>query len=293
VSSRLCTLSTPKPPTIPQPNPNPNPQPPDNPKPQPQQGRRALAGVHTVILLLDATTLLDSAVAMQRRDIDVATMAIQNGKGLVVAISKADLVEGGREAAEQLREQVANVLEARLTDAGRVPVVMTAALVGEGRERVMEATVGSYVRWNKRCAGGVCLCCVWGLDLRTNRPTGCRSLRSRWSIYPHLQLLGSCLLLRSTTYSCMPSPSPKAHPYTPPAPRQSRCQQCRHLAPPARAAQARDPTLRLPRRRPARAHQVGVPAPGSTPGVCLFFAGRERGGGPGGAVFGKHGAAAV
>jgi GTP-binding protein len=114
------------------------------------QSRRALAAVHVVALLLDAEALHAAGVAMRPRDVDVAAMAAREGKALVVALTKADAVPGGRAAAEKLRGDVAGVLEKRLTDAGRVPVVLTAALRGEGLERVMEAAVGAYARWNRR-----------------------------------------------------------------------------------------------------------------------------------------------
>lgn len=114
------------------------------------QGRRALAAVHVVILLLDAAQLHNLGVAMQKRDIEVAATAIREGKALLIALSKGDLVPGGWEAAEKLRGDVAAVLERRFTEAGQLPVVITSSVLGEGREELMEEAVVAYVRWNKR-----------------------------------------------------------------------------------------------------------------------------------------------
>lgn len=119
------------------------------------KGRRALAAVHVVILLLDSVTLLEAGVAMQHRDIDVAAMAVKEGKGLVIALTKSDLIPGGADAAERLRVDVAAVLEKKFTEVGKLPVVMTAALKNEGTELVMGAAAEAYVRWNKRWGGGL------------------------------------------------------------------------------------------------------------------------------------------
>jgi predicted GTPase len=109
-----------------------------------------MAAVHVVMLLLDAEALLQAGVAMRPRDTDVAAFAAREGKALVVALTKADLVPGGWAAAEKLRGDVADVIQRRFTEAGRVPVVLTAALHGEGRERVMQAAAEAYTRWNRR-----------------------------------------------------------------------------------------------------------------------------------------------
>lgn len=71
-------------------------------------------------------------------------------QALVVALSKADLVPGGPEAAEKLAADVAAVFAARLSGAGRVPVVLTAAKGGEGLGELMEAAATAYTRWNRR-----------------------------------------------------------------------------------------------------------------------------------------------
>ena len=160
--------------------------------------RRALEAAHVVVLLLDATTLVDFKVAMQRRDMAVASMAVREGKALVVALNKADLIapassgadgadgdgesdqeeqedgledgleEGGdgsgsaerarrrmsaaaaAAAAERLRSDVEAVLAARLTEAGRLPVLLTSALAGGGKGAILDAAVEAYARWNRR-----------------------------------------------------------------------------------------------------------------------------------------------
>lgn len=53
---------------------------------------------------------------------------------------------------------MAGVLGQRLTEAGQLSVVATAALHGEGREAILEATVQAYAKWNRRCVICMCVC---------------------------------------------------------------------------------------------------------------------------------------
>lgn len=83
-------------------------------------------------------------------ELQLAGMALTQGKALVVALNKADAVPGGPAAAEGLREEVVGLLEDRFLEAGRLPVVLLSALKGLGTDQVLDAVVGAYSKWNKK-----------------------------------------------------------------------------------------------------------------------------------------------
>uniref|UniRef100_A0A383WHR0 GTPase Der n=1 Tax=Tetradesmus obliquus TaxID=3088 RepID=A0A383WHR0_TETOB len=114
------------------------------------QARRALSAVHVAVLLLDAPRLLTIGQAITRLELQLAGLALQQGKALVIGLNKADAVPGGAAAAEALREQVAEALEARFLQAGRLPVVALSALQGQGSEALLAAVADAYSKWNKR-----------------------------------------------------------------------------------------------------------------------------------------------
>ncbi|WIA32751.1 hypothetical protein OEZ86_005936 [Tetradesmus obliquus] len=114
------------------------------------QARRALSAVHVAVLLLDAPRLLTIGQAITRLELQLAGLALQQGKALVIGLNKADAVPGGAAAAEALREQVAEALEARFLQAGQLPVVALSALQGQGSEALLEAVADAYSKWNKR-----------------------------------------------------------------------------------------------------------------------------------------------
>lgn len=88
--------------------------------------------------------------AVTRLELQLAGMALSQGKALIVALNKADAVPGGPAAAEDLREEVVGLLEDRFLEAGRLPVVLLSALQGQGTDQVLDAVVGAYSKWNKK-----------------------------------------------------------------------------------------------------------------------------------------------
>jgi GTP-binding protein len=88
--------------------------------------------------------------AITRLELQLAGLALTQGKALVIGLNKADAVLGGPAAAEALREQVAELLEGRFLQAGRLPVVVLSALRGQGAGPLLDAAADAYSKWNKR-----------------------------------------------------------------------------------------------------------------------------------------------
>jgi len=105
---------------------------------------RALDYAQVVVLLFDAR------MPLERQDLTIARRVVEEGRALVVAANKWDLVED-RAAA---RRDIEYKLEESLTQARGVPVVMLSALTGRGVDKLMPAVVSVYERWQTRVSTG-------------------------------------------------------------------------------------------------------------------------------------------
>jgi GTP-binding protein len=103
---------------------------------------RAVRFAHVVVLVLDATE------AVEKQDLAIASLVAEEGRALVIAANKWDLVEDRQETAKRLRER----LERSLPQAKGVAVVALSALTGRGAERIMDAVLAAYAAWNRRIA---------------------------------------------------------------------------------------------------------------------------------------------
>ena len=102
--------------------------------------RRAVAYAGTVILVLDALQPLE------RQDLTIANMVAEEGRALVLALSKWDVV-GDREAT---LKRVRQRLETALPQLQGVPLVPVSGLTGSGIEKLMEAVFAADAVWNRR-----------------------------------------------------------------------------------------------------------------------------------------------
>jgi GTP-binding protein len=101
---------------------------------------RAIDFAHIVVLLLDATAPLE------KQDLTIAARALDEGRGVVIAINKWDLVEDRREAMGRVRDR----LQTSLPQAGGPPVVTLSALTGKGVEKLLPASFALYDKWRVR-----------------------------------------------------------------------------------------------------------------------------------------------
>jgi GTP-binding protein len=90
--------------------------------------------------------LIDSQTPFEEQDIRIADLVEREGRAIVIAINKWDLVEPERGALSHLRETTDRVLP----QIKGVPVVALSARSGEGLDRLMAAVVQSHAVWNRR-----------------------------------------------------------------------------------------------------------------------------------------------
>ena len=101
---------------------------------------RAIRFAEVVVLLLDAET------PFEKQDLQIADLALREGRALVIAINKWDLIEDRDAEMNKMRERAARLLP----QAPGAPIVPLSAKTGAGLNRLMPAVTQVYVDWNAR-----------------------------------------------------------------------------------------------------------------------------------------------
>jgi GTP-binding protein len=101
---------------------------------------RAIRFAEVVVLLLDAQA------PFEKQDLQIADLALREGRALVIAVNKWDLIKDRNETMRALHEQADRLLP----QARGVPVIGLSALTGAGVKRLMPAVRDVYVDWNAR-----------------------------------------------------------------------------------------------------------------------------------------------
>ena len=101
---------------------------------------RAIRFAEAVILIMDA------AQPLEKQDLQLADLVAEEGRALVLALNKWDLV---KDPDRKLRELNADLQET-LAQVRGVPMVPISARTGSGLDRLMETVVDIHAVWNKR-----------------------------------------------------------------------------------------------------------------------------------------------
>ncbi len=101
---------------------------------------RAIKFAEVAVLLLDAEHPFD------KQDLQIADLALREGRALVIAVNKWDLIEDKDAKMREIREMA----ERLLPQAPGVPITPFSALTGGGLQRLMPAIVKVYIDWNAR-----------------------------------------------------------------------------------------------------------------------------------------------
>lgn len=105
---------------------------------------RTIRLAHVVVLMVDATQALD------RQDLEIARHVVEEGRALVLAVNKWDLV---REKAETKREIEAN-LASSFSQVKQLAVVTLSAIRDQGLKQLMDAVLNVEEQWNVRVSTG-------------------------------------------------------------------------------------------------------------------------------------------
>ena len=94
--------------------------------------------------------VMDAGEALEKQDLQIADLALREGRGLVLVVSKWDEVTSPSETAKAIREKSLRLLP----NAGGAPVVFLSGLTGKHTDKLMPAVAGLYDDWTARVKTG-------------------------------------------------------------------------------------------------------------------------------------------
>jgi GTP-binding protein len=90
--------------------------------------------------------VIDGIVGLDKQELTIASRVVEEGRALVIAVNKWDLVDDRAKALAAIEERIAE----SLPQARGVPVVTLSALTGRHTDRLLPAALKAYERWNRR-----------------------------------------------------------------------------------------------------------------------------------------------
>ncbi len=101
---------------------------------------RTIRFANVAVLVLDATVMLE------KQDLTIARLVIEEGRALIIAANKWDAVANPGEAMQNLRDR----MQTSLPQVRGIPVVTISALRGQNLDKLMQAVFDIYEIWNRR-----------------------------------------------------------------------------------------------------------------------------------------------
>ncbi len=106
---------------------------------------RAIRLAQVVVLMIDGQ-LVEAKDGMDKQDLTIADHVVREGRGLVIAINKWDLVDDRAKTLKSIEDR----LSISLPQVKGVPVTTLSALNGRHLDRLLPTVLELYDRWNKR-----------------------------------------------------------------------------------------------------------------------------------------------
>ncbi len=101
---------------------------------------RVIRLANVVVLVVDASQILD------KQDLTIARMVVEEGRALVLAVNKWDAVEDRAMALRQVEDK----LQAALAQIKGVEVETISALHGKKLDTLLDSVLATYAQWNRR-----------------------------------------------------------------------------------------------------------------------------------------------
>lgn len=102
--------------------------------------KRSAFLAQVVVLVLDADAVLE------KQDLTIASQVIQEGRALIIAVNKWDIVKNKTDSLERLRDK----LQTSLRQVRGIPFLTISATKEKGLDALMKAIFNIYDKWNKR-----------------------------------------------------------------------------------------------------------------------------------------------
>ena len=105
---------------------------------------RAVRYADVVVLVLDGEMMLE------KQDLALARMVVEEGRALVIGVNKWDAVKDKKQAVQKLSDR----LESSLAQIRGIPIVVFSAATGQGVDKLMPAVMKTAAVWNTRISTG-------------------------------------------------------------------------------------------------------------------------------------------
>ena len=109
-----------------------------------EDSKRTVRFAQVVALVLDGPAMLE------KQDLGIASQVVEEGRALVIVVTKWDLVDDKQAAMKLLQDRI----ERSLPQVRGIGVVSLSGLTGQNLDRFMPAVLKAYAIWNKRVATG-------------------------------------------------------------------------------------------------------------------------------------------
>lgn len=109
--------------------------------------RLSASGTLNSIRMAEVVVLvLDANMVMEKQDLTIARMVVEEGRALVIAVNKWDACEDRKGALQLVEDR----LQTSLPQVRGIPFVTLSALRGQGMDGLMKAVLGIHTIWNTR-----------------------------------------------------------------------------------------------------------------------------------------------
>jgi len=107
--------------------------------------------LHSIRFAEVVVLVLDSALGLEKQDLSIARLVIEEGRALVLAVNKWDTVKDRKRALKEVEDR----LQTSLPQVRGIPVVTCSSLTGRGLEKLLPAVVRVHEIWNRRVETGL------------------------------------------------------------------------------------------------------------------------------------------
>ncbi len=105
---------------------------------------RSIKYAQVVVLVLDSDDMLE------KQDLTIARRVIDEGRVLIIAVNKWDMVSDPKKALKRLEDR----LQTSLPQVRGIPVITMSAKTGRGTDKLLPAVMKTYSLWNSRISTG-------------------------------------------------------------------------------------------------------------------------------------------
>ncbi len=108
------------------------------------QTLRSIKYANVVILVLDAT------LNLEKQDLSIADLVLQEGRALVIAVNKWDLIEDH----SGFKSEIEYRLEQSLSQVKKLPLIFISAKIGKNIDKLIKACFATFEMWNTEISTG-------------------------------------------------------------------------------------------------------------------------------------------